>query len=50
MFLFDHGEPEEFLMFVNNSQMTLAATGTLETEAKVQYHCKLVRREALHQF
>ena len=37
MSLFDYGEPEEFLLFMKNFQMTLAATGTFETEAKVQY-------------
>ena len=36
MYLFDHGEPEEFLLFVQNFQTTLAVTGTLETESKVQ--------------
>ena len=30
--------------------MTLAAIGTLEMEAKVQYLCTLVRGEALRQF
>ena len=30
--------------------MTLADTGTLETEAKVQHLRMLVRGEALHQF
>ena len=34
MSLFFHGEPEEFLLFVWNFQMTLAATVTVETEAK----------------
>ena len=29
MSLFDHGEPEEFFLFVQNFQITLAATGTL---------------------
>ena len=45
MFLFDHGKPEEFLLFVKNFQMNLAATGTLETEAKIQYLRTLVRGE-----
>ena len=30
--------------------MTLGATETLETEAKVQYICTLVRGKSLHQF
>ena len=48
--LFDHGDTEEFLLFVQNFQMTLAASGTLETEVKVQYICTLVRGGALEQF
>ena len=48
--LFDHGEPEDFLLFFRNFQINLAATGTLETEDKVQYLRKLVRGEALRQF
>ena len=50
MFFFDHGEPEEFILFVQNFQMTLVATGTLETKAKFQYLCTLIYREALCQF
>ena len=50
MSLFDHGEPEEFLLFVQIFQMILADTGTLEMEANVQCLCALVRGEALHQF
>ena len=34
MYLFDHGEPEEFLLFVRNFNMTLAASGTQETDEK----------------
>ena len=37
-------------MFVRNLQMTLAATRTLETEAKVKYICTLVRGEVICQF
>ena len=29
--LFNHGDPEEFLLFFRNLQITLIATGTLET-------------------
>ena len=50
MSLFDHGEPEEFLLFVHNFNITLSSTGTLETDTKVQYLHTLVRGEALHQF
>ena len=48
--LFDHGESEDFLLFVQNFQMTLAATRTLETEANVQYLCTLVHGKVLRQF
>ena len=50
MSLFDNDEPEEFLLFVRNFNMTLAASGTLEAGAKYQYLCNLVRGEALRQF
>ena len=50
MSLFDNGDPEEFLLFVRNFNMTLAASGALEAGAKIQYLRTLVRREALHQF
>ena len=50
MFLFDNGDLEEFLLFVCNFNMTLVASGTLDTDAKIQYLCTLVRGEALHQF
>ena len=48
--LFDHGGPEEFLLFVRNFNMTLEATGTLEMDASIHYHRMVVRGEALHQF
>ena len=50
MSLLDNGEPEEFLLFVRNFNMTLAMPGTLVEGAKYQYLCTLVRREALRQF
>ena len=43
MSLFYYGKPEEFLLLVWNFQMNLAATGMLETEAKVQYIRTLFR-------
>ena len=46
MSLFDHGEPEEFLLFVRNFNTTLTASGTLETDAKIQCLRTLVRGEA----
>ena len=50
MSLSNHGDTDEFLLFVINFQMTLAATETLEMEKKVQYLCTLVCEEALCQF
>ena len=50
MFLFDNGEPEDFLLFVRNFNMTLAASGTLEAGTKVHCLRTLVRGEALCQF
>ena len=50
MSLFDLGEPEEFLLFIQNFNMTLAATGTPEMDAGIQYLIMLVRGEGLHQF
>ena len=41
---------EEFLFFIWNFNMTLAASGPLETDAKVLYLHKLVCGEALCQF
>ena len=48
--LFDHGEPEEFLLFIYNFNMTLAATGALDMGANVQYLRTIVHVEVLHQF
>ena len=50
MYLFDHGNPEDFLLFIWNFQMTLEAIGTLETEVKVQYLRTLVCGKPLRQF
>ena len=50
MYLFEHGKPKEFLLFVRNINTTLVATITLETDEKVKYLHTLVRGEALHQF
>ena len=47
--LFNCGEPEEFLLFVRNFQMTLEASGTLAAGANIQYLCTLVRGKALCQ-
>ena len=48
--LFDNGEPEEFLLFVRNFNMTLAASGTLEAGAKYQYLCTVLCGEVLNRF
>ena len=50
IYLFDNGEQEEFLLFVRNFNMTLAALGTLEAGTKYQYLHTLVRGEALRKF
>ena len=48
--LLDNGDPEEFLLFIRNLNMTLVVSGTLEVGDKYQYICTLVHREALCQF
>ena len=49
MDFFDNGDPEEFLLLVRKSNMTLDASGNLEMDAKLQYFCTIVCGEALHQ-
>ena len=50
IYLFDNVNPEEFLLFVCNFNMTLAASGMLEAGAKYQYLCSISCGEALGQF
>ena len=50
MSLFDNGDLEEFLLFVRNFNMTITASGVLETGTNIQYLRKLFCCEALHQF
>ena len=50
MSFFDDGNPEEFLLFMCNFNMTLAASGALKTGAKIQCLRMLVRGEALCKF
>ena len=50
MSLFDHGNPEEFLLFIRNLNMTLVSTVTQEMGAKIHYICTVVRGEAVLQF
>ena len=47
MALFDNGEPEEFLLFIQNFQITIEVKGMLTTCAKIQYLCTLLCGEAL---
>ena len=49
MATFDNREPEEFLLFVQNFQMMLEASGGLSDSAKIQYLSTLLRGEALRQ-
>ena len=39
MYLLDHDDPEEFLLFIWNLNMTIVITVTLDMDAKVQYLC-----------
>ena len=50
MSLFDNGEPEEFLFFMHNFNINIAATGKLETGMKIQFLNILFCGDALHQF
>ena len=50
MSLFENVKPEEFLLFVRNFDMNLAATGTLDMGTNIQYPRTLVRGEVLFQF
>ena len=42
IFLVDHGEPEEFMLFVRSFNMTPSETGMLEMDANMNYLCTLV--------
>ena len=48
--LFDNKEPEEFLLFMWNLNMTLGASGTIKANVKLQYLRTLLCGEALPQF
>ena len=50
MYFFQNGDPEKFLLFVRNFNMTLAETWTPDTGEKIQYLLTLVCGEALLQF
>ena len=47
MSFFYHDNPEEFLLFIWNFNMTLAETGALDMDAMIQYLFKIVRGGAL---
>ena len=47
--LFDKVDPEEFLLFVSNFQLTLKDSVALAASAKTKYLCTLLRGEALCQ-
>ena len=50
MSFFDHGNPEEFVLFVYNFKITLVSTRIQDMDAKIKYLCMLVHLEVLHQF
>ena len=50
MAFFDNIKPEQFLLFINNSNMTIEASGTFKSGANIQYLPTLVRGDALRQF
>ena len=50
MALFDISNPEEFLLFVRNFNMTLKVSGTFQADTNTQYLRTLVRGEVLCQF
>ena len=49
MALFDKGDPEEFLQFVQNFQITFEASQKLADNAKIQQLCTLLHDKALCQ-
>ena len=48
--LFDHDNPEDFLLFLRKLNTNIAVAGMLGMDAKIQYLRTLVRGEALRQF
>ena len=50
MYLFDHGNPEQFLLFIRKFDKNLAETGTLDMDTNIKYLLTLVRGEALRHF
>ena len=50
MSLFDHGKPEQFLLYIKKFNTTIPEIGTLNMDTKSQYLCTLVCGEALCYF
>ena len=50
MALFGKGDPEEFLLFVQNFKMTLEALGKISANSNIQYLCTLLLGKSLRQF
>ena len=50
MSVFDNREPEGFLLFIHNFNMTTEASETLKAGSKIQYLRTLVCGEELHEF
>ena len=48
--LFDHGDPDEFMVFIRNFNTTIVVTGTLEMGVEIHYLHTLVGGEALRKF
>ena len=48
--LFDNGDPEEFLLFIRNFNMTIDASEKIVPSAKIKYFCMLVHEEDLCRF
>ena len=48
--MFDNREPEGFLLFIHNFNMTTEASETLKAGSKIQYLRTLVCGEELHEF
>ena len=50
MYLFDNGDPEEFLLLLRNFNTNIAEIGTLDMGANIHHLLTLVSEEASHQF
>ena len=50
MSLFKNDKPEEFLLFINNFNMPIVVSGTLDTGMRIKSPCTLFYGEALRHF